>query len=141
MTLDQYDKAALEFKRVVDLNPAFAPGQLNLSLALSLLRRYPEAEAAARRAVQLDPKSARASYALGQILTAQGKDSLEALKNLRMALDEFPIARLQVAMILVRQGAIPDAVAELREYLKTGKAEKRQLVESWLAHLTATPPN
>lgn len=137
--LGQYESAVTEFQKTIALDPNSLNGQLNLGLTLCLLRRYPEAEVATRRAVQIDPHSIPARYALGQILGAQEKNTAEALASLRQAVSQFPNARLSIARILVQQGAIPEAVQELREYLKSGNAPKRQLAELWLARLTEAP--
>ncbi len=139
MALNQYDKAATEFQKTVALDPESTKGYLNLSLALMARRRYPEAETAARRAVQLDPHSVKARYALGQILASQEKNTPEALEHLRQAVPQYPKARLMLARVLVRQGAIDEAAAELREYLKSGNPDKRQEVEYWLAQLSQNP--
>ena len=58
---------------------------------------------------------------------------MEALHSTR---DEFPDSRLILAELLVRRGETEAAAEELREYLKIPGAEKKQLVESWLARLT-----
>jgi tetratricopeptide (TPR) repeat protein len=139
MAQDQYDKAVVEFQRTVELDPSSTRGQLNLSLALSLLKRYSEAEEAARRALQLEPRSIPARYALGQILAVQDKNTPEAVKSLQMATEQFPNARLPLARVLVCRGAIKEAVRVLREYLQSGTSEKRQEVQTWLAHLTSVP--
>lgn len=136
VALDQYDKALTEFQKTVELDPNSQKGYLNLSLALSALKRYGEAEAAARRAVELDPNSIPAHYALGRALAGEKQDTPEALENLRMATGQFPNARLFVAWVLARQGALDEAASELREYLKSPGAERRQFAEEWLARLS-----
>lgn len=135
MALSEYGKAAKEFQKTVALDPESAKGYSNLSLALIALRRYPEAEAAARRAAQLDPHDIPAHYALGWILGAQGKNMPEALEHLRRAVEKYPRARLMLADFFARQGAIDQAAAQLREYLKSGNPQNRQEVEAWLAQL------
>ena len=132
MGLNQYNKAAAEFQKTVDLDQGSAKGYLNLGLALLALRRYPEAETAARRAVELEPNSIPAHYAVGQILVRQEKNTPEALENLQSAVEQYPLARLLVAHILVGRGAILEAIAELRQYLDSGRPEKRQEVQTWL---------
>jgi len=135
MNLDQFDKALPEFQKAVALDPASDKPHLNQGLALLGLGRYPEAEASVRRALQLTPRSVSAQYALGQILFAEEKTA-EALENLRHAADQFPLARLLVAKILLQRGATPEAIAEFRRYLDTGHPDKRAQVKSWLEQLT-----
>jgi tetratricopeptide (TPR) repeat protein len=139
MVLDQYNQALVEFQRTVELDPTSTRGHINMSLTLSLLGRYSEAEVAARRATQLEPRSIPARYALGQILAVQDKNTPEALKNLQMAVEQYPNARLPLARVLVRRGAIKEAVGVLREYLQSGTSEKRQEVQTWLTALTSVP--
>ncbi len=136
MALEQYEKAVAQFHKTVELDPTTVKGQLNLSLALSLLQRYPEAEAAARQAVQLEPQFIPARYALGQILTAQDKNTPEAVDDLRMSIRQYPGARLSLARVLVRRGAINEAVAQLQEYLRSENPDKREQAQAWLAQLT-----
>ncbi len=136
MALEQYDKAVAQFQKTVALDPTTLKGQLNLSLALSLLQRYPEAEAAARQAVQLEPQFIPARYALGQILAVQDKNTPEAIEDLRMSIRQYPGARLPLARVLVRRGAINEAVAQLQEYLRSEKGDKREQAQAWLAQLT-----
>ncbi len=135
LMLGQPDKAVKEFRATIALDPAFAKGHVNLSLALMINGGYPEAEAAARRALQLEPESVPAHYALGQVLGLQKKSAPETLGNLRKAVEAYPKARLIIAQVLLRQGAIEEAVLELRAYLASGHPEKRQEVQSWLASL------
>ncbi len=135
MSLEQYEKALIEFQKTIVLDPESAKGHLNLSLALSILRRYPEAEVAARRAVHLESNSIQASYVLGQILTVQEKDTVETLGYLRRAVDRYPKAHLMLARVLARQGKSDQAAFELREYLKSVAPENRREVESWITQL------
>src|SRR6266852_4883531 len=99
----------------------------NLSVAFFLLQRYPDAEAAARRALDVDPHNSTSRYMLGCIL---------AMDMLRQTKNEFPDARLLLAEILLRRGAVDEAENELRDYLKLPGVEKKQKVECWLVRLT-----
>jgi len=134
--LGQYERAASEFQKAVALDPECAACLVNLSSALGALRRYPEAEGAARRALEMDSNSVPAHFNLGQALAAQEKNTPEAREHLQKAVGQFPESRLPLARVLVRQGAITEAVAELREYLKSGNSQRRELVEYWLARLS-----
>lgn len=134
--LGQYERATSELQKAVALDPECAACLVNLSSALGALRRYPEAEGAARRALKLDSNSVLAHLNLGQALAAQEKNTPEAREHLQKAVGQFPEARLPLARVLVRRGAITEAVAELREYLKSGNSRKRELVESWLTRLS-----
>jgi len=134
--LHEYEKAAAEFQRAIDIDPRVAQPFNNLSVALFLLRRYQDAETVARHALELDPRSLTPRYMLGAILATEKRNSGEALELLRQTESEFPDARLLLAEILVRRGALIEAEQELRGYLTLPGAEKRQSVERWLARLT-----
>lgn len=136
IALEQYEQAAAELEKCVSLDPTSVRGQLNLSVALGMLQRYADAEAAARRAVRLDSRFIPARYLLGRLLVIQDKNTPEAVESLRMSSQQYPNARLALAHVLVRRGAVPEAVAELQAYLNSEQAERKQEVEAWLAQLT-----
>lgn len=110
----------------------------NLSVALFLLQRYPDAEAAARLALDLDAPNSTARYMLGCILATEKRNPSEAIEMLRQTQGEFPDARLLLAQVLLRQGAVNEAKNELHNYLKVPGVEKKQKVECWLARLEQT---
>jgi len=110
----------------------------NLSVAFFLLQRYPDAEAAARRALDLNPHNATSRYMLGCILAMEKRNPVEAMEMLRETKREFPDSRLLLAEILIRQGAVNEAENELRDYLTVPGVEKKQNVERWLARLAKT---
>jgi tetratricopeptide (TPR) repeat protein len=72
LTLRRADEAVEAYQRSIELRPA-APAYHNLALALAEAGRLQEAEAASRRAIQLQPDDANAHLTLGNILLAQGK--------------------------------------------------------------------
>ena len=55
--------------------------------------------------------------------------------------EEFPVARLLLAEILLRRGAKDAAEIELRDYLTVPGIENKRKVECWLARLTETSKN
>lgn len=133
--LHEYGKAAAEFQKAIDLDPRVMQPFNNLSVALFLLQRYPDAEIAARRALDLDPHNSTAQYMLGCVLATEKRNPSEAMGLLRQTEVEFPDARLLLAQILLRQGAVNEGENELHEYLKVPGVEKKQKVECWLARL------
>lgn len=133
--LHEYGKAAAEFQKAIDLDPRVMQPFNNLSVALFLLQRYPDAEIAARRALDLDPHNSTAQYMLGCVLATEKRNPSEAMGLLRQTEVEFPDARLLLAQILLRQGAVKEGESELHEYLKVPGVEKKQKVECWLARL------
>ena len=133
--LHEYEKAVVEFQKAIDLDPRVMQPFNNLSVAFFLLQRYPDAETAARRARDLDPHNSTAQYMLGCVLATEKRNPSEAMEMLRQTEVEFPDARLLLAQILLRQGAVNQAKDELRNYLKVPGAEKEQKVQCWLARL------
>lgn len=133
--LQQYEKAATEFQKAIDLDPRITQPFNNLSVALFLLQRYADAEIAARRSLGLDPHNSTARYMLGCVLATEKRNPSEAMELLRQTEVEFPDARLLLAQILIRQGAVNEAKNELHEYLKVPGIEKKQKTECWLARL------
>jgi tetratricopeptide (TPR) repeat protein len=136
--LHEYEKAAAEFQKAIDLDPRVKQPFNNLSVALFLLQRYPDAEIAARRALDLDPHNFAAQYMLGCVLATEKRNPSEAMELLRQTEAQFPDARLLLAQILIRQGAVNEAENELHEYLRVPGVEKKQKVECWLARLEQT---
>ena len=136
--LQEYEKATVEFHKAIDIDPRMSQTYNNLSVALFLLQRYPDAEAAARRALDLDPHNSTARYMLGCILATEKRNPSEAIETLRQTQDKFPDARLLLAQVLLRQGAVNEAKNELRNYLNVPGVEKKQKVECWLARLEQT---
>lgn len=137
--LQEYEKAAVEFQRAIEIDPRLMQPFNNLSVAFFLLQRYPDAEAAARRALEIDPRHPTSRYMLGCILATEKRNPQEATELLRQTEHDFPDSRLLLAQILIRRGAVEEAVNELRAYLAVPGAEKKQNVERWLARLTQMP--
>jgi tetratricopeptide (TPR) repeat protein len=133
--LHEYEKAAAEFRKAIDLDSRVMQPFKNLSVALFLLERYPDAEIAARRALDLDPHNSTAQYMLGCVLATEKRNPSEAMELLRQTEVALPDARLLLAQILLRQGALDEAEKELHEYLKLPGVEKKQQVGCWLARL------
>jgi tetratricopeptide (TPR) repeat protein len=131
-------KAQPEFRAAIALDAQIQEPYRNLGLALFLLRRYPEAELAARQAVQLNPQRTPARYTLGRILAAEGSYSAEAEQLLRQSVADFPDARLALAQVLLNRGAFDQAATELRIYLKSLGSDPAaiQSVQWWLNRIT-----
>ena len=136
--LQEYEKAAAEFQRAIAIDPRVPQPWNNLSVAFFLQQRYRDAEAAARRALNVAPQLPMARYMLGAILATERRDPEEAMELLRQTKSEFPDARLLLAEILLRRGAVGEAEEELRGYLALPGLPKRPNVERWLARLTRT---
>ena len=137
--LEEYGKAAAEFQKAIAIDPRVLQPLNNLSVAFFLQQRYADAESAARRALSVAPQHTTARYMLGATLATERRNPEEAMELLRETKLDFPDARLLLAQILLRRGAVAQAEEELRGYLALPDAPKRQNVERWLARLTQTP--
>lgn len=94
MRTGDYERAAAEFQKAAELDPAAVLAHTNLALALLALKRHREAEAAAGRALQVDPAFLPARYALGLISAARNDCSAQAVENLKKASDQLPVGPL-----------------------------------------------
>jgi len=75
--LHQYDKAVTEFQSASTLDEHLIQSAVSLSVVFLLQAKYPEAEAAARRALEVNGTIPEARYLLGAVLAAQGRDTTE----------------------------------------------------------------
>lgn len=119
-------KQAVEyFRQAVEADPAYAPAYagladcyplLNLYGALRPQEAYAAAEAAARRALELDDSFAQAHNSLGVIKLFYGWDRAAAEDSFRRALEldpAYPDARLRYGMLLAAAGRFAEAEREM----------------------------
>jgi tetratricopeptide (TPR) repeat protein len=135
MKTGAFENAAFAFSTAVELDPSSSPAQTNLALALITLGQYAQAEAPARKGLELDAGSTAARYAIGLIALAKRECTPEALYHLRAASSAYPRAHLSAAAMFVCRGERAKAVHELIAYLGKPNPEQRQRVERWLAEL------
>ena len=116
----QMGRASEEFRKSIELDPTAAPAHLNLAICLLVdpknRDKAREAETHARKALQLDPASISARYALGIALS--WLNSEEALPYLRSSADSYPRARLAAANMLERLGRHQEAL-EWRAHIQS----------------------
>ena len=135
LRLQEYEKAAREFKKASALDSHLISSRTGLAGALFLLTRYPEAEQVAREAYELDPTNPAARYLLSRILAIEGQDTPEVLEMLRASRAKFPTAHLVLASVLLKQRATGDAIAELRDYLARPDAPGKDKVACMIERL------
>ena len=87
--LRKWTLAAESFRKVTVLNPSLLDGWLELTWALATLDRVDEAEISARRAVEINPKSAPALGNLSSVLLQLGRRE-EALQVITHAVELDP---------------------------------------------------
>jgi DNA-binding winged helix-turn-helix (wHTH) protein len=105
-------------QHAIQLAPELAEGHATLSFLLTSAARHAEAQAAARRAVALDPDDWRHQYRLGH--ATWGSTRLRALERAIALYPQFSYARLEMAMVHVARGQFDTAAALVR----TGAAEQ-----------------
>lgn len=135
--LREYDKAAGAFQSAAEGNARLVEPWVNLGSVYFLQKRYPDGEAAARRALDLDPTNATARYLLGRMLALQGQNGQETVDLLTKSKEGFPMARLTLASVLLKRNQVPEAITELREYLNVPGAPEKEKVTCMVTRLNA----
>jgi tetratricopeptide (TPR) repeat protein len=133
--LQQLDKALGEFRTATTINPRLVEAVNNQTALLFILGRLPEAESAARHALDLDPQHKPTRYLLGRILAAENQNTTETLDLLRQSRTDYPPARLVLAQILFKRGQTDEAVCELHGYLDDPNAVEKEKIVHALALL------
>ena len=133
--LGEYEKGLAEFKKAAEINENIPQVHHGLSVTLYFLQRYTEAEASARRAVELNPDSLDFRYMLARTIIAKGRVTPEAKELLQQSAAKFPNANLVLAQLLLNEGKVDQVVAELNAYLQTPDNVNRPQAECWLALL------
>jgi tetratricopeptide (TPR) repeat protein len=139
VNLGRYEEGLAEYRRALAIDPGPGETYHNLAVALFFVKRYQDAEEAARRALGLLPQEVAVRYVLGRILVQQGKIGPESLQLLRQSEDEFPNASLVLAEIFFHQGNLDATANALRAYLRAPESGNKQKAECWLAQLTNQP--
>ncbi len=111
--------AVAQFEVVVELDPSSALGWSNLALALGRVGDAAAAERAARRAVEQQPQSTQAHYALALALLAQDKELARAAASFDRASPTFPVAQVMRAQALLGAGDIGGARLALTRFLSS----------------------
>ena len=119
-------KGAQFFQQAIDAEPQYAPAYAGLADAYSLLANYsvmtpgeafPQAKAAARKALELDPASAEAHTALGYVKHHYDWDFAGAQAEFSRSLElnpSNPLAHLRYAEFLSSEGRHDEAIREVR---------------------------
>ena len=107
----QFDVAINEFRRVTELEPAFADGFTSLGQAYMEKHDFGSAIASLKRALEVNPDSTPAHQLLGYALLAQGYPA-EAIPHLERAKEESAVGIAQI-----QTGQLAEAVANLQAAL------------------------
>lgn len=109
----KFDVAIAEFRKVTELDPAFADGFISLGQAYMEKHEFASAMAPLKHAVELDPESPAAHQLLGYDLLVEGY-AAEAIPHLQRVQDKTALAIAQI-----ETGQLPEAVANLQASLAT----------------------
>lgn len=114
-------EAEMAYRKAIELSgDQFAEAQISLAGLYCNLKRFPEAEQAARRGLEIDSSLWRGHYHLAQ--AAFGMNHLpEAEENIRQAITlqpDFADSHLLYANIHIRRHDYPALLVELDEYLR-----------------------
>jgi TolB-like protein/Tfp pilus assembly protein PilF len=132
-----FEGAARELQRAIQLNPNYALARMEHGVELSGQLRHEEGLAETTRAMQLEPLSLAATYTLGvQLLWARRYE--QASEHLRKAAEiapTLPATHSRLASVLLARGMYDEAIAEFQKAfdLSRGHANARAL----LAHAYA----
>jgi tetratricopeptide (TPR) repeat protein len=88
----QYSDAVRAFTETVRLRPTYADAYVNIGLTEIAWEKYESARLAIRRALVLDPNSARAHYYDGLLQRRAGNTEAE-IADFRMVVEKFPQSR------------------------------------------------
>jgi tetratricopeptide (TPR) repeat protein len=116
----QHDLAIEHYRRAEEMEPRNIKVRHNEGLAHLGLQRWPEAEAAFRKTLALDPKHSGAYQGLSHALRGQGQTA-EALKN---ALQAAELTRYQSADVLL---SLADAYADAGKLAEAQNTAARAL--------------
>jgi Flp pilus assembly protein TadD len=116
----EYEQAIAHFRESLRLNPLSAPTHYNLGVALSAVRRGPEAATEFAETVRLDPANADAHNNLGALLHALGRfDEARAEYERAIALRPNNVeAHNNLGRLLILQGDTAAAIREFRQALE-----------------------
>jgi tetratricopeptide (TPR) repeat protein len=107
----KFDVAIAEYKKVTELDPAFADGFISLGQAYMETGNYGSAIPPLKHALVLNADSLPAHQLLGYALLTQGYAS-EAIQHLQLSSDKTALGIAQI-----QSGQLPEAVANLQASL------------------------
>ncbi len=116
----QYAESVAAFTQVVKLRPTYADGYTNVALVEIVWEKYESARRAIRRALALDPDSARALYYDG-LLQRRAGDSAREIADFRRVVQMFPQsrdARRELGITCYQQRMDPEALEQFEALQK-----------------------
>ena len=118
----RFEDAVVQLEAVLELDPRSAMSWANLAAALRKMGDAAGAERAAKRAVEEQPQSAQAHFALALALLDQDKDLERAAASFEHASQSYPVAQILRAQALLGTGDVGGARVALTRFLNAGAA-------------------
>jgi tetratricopeptide (TPR) repeat protein len=134
MKLGEHQQALTAFRRAMELDPSATLVQINTGAALMAVGDMSEAELTLRRVVE-SSGNIKARYMLGLALYSQRKYTPETLDLFRRCQDDYPSARLAIAVIHANLGHADEARQVLKSYISTAPESGRREAQALLAGL------
>ncbi len=120
MKKNQFEAAAAEWKKAIELNPAEAKPYNNLGMSLARTGKEPDAIPQFEKALELSPEYPEAHNNLGVALVGQKKVA-EAIVHFEKAIDlnrSYGSAYGSLGSALIQQGRVSDAIPALRKAIE-----------------------
>ena len=114
-----------QFEEAIKLNQADANAYFNLGNVFLLTRQYDDAQRSLEEGLRKQPNSGLGHFLLGSVYDRMGKPN-EAEHNLRSAIEfdaTLSSAHLELVNLYLSQKRTPEAIAELKAFLKSFPAD------------------
>jgi len=129
------EAAIAQLKSAIDIDPHMAFLYYNLAITYLSLKRLEDAERAARFSVGLDRTNTRMRTLLGIVLALEQKYTVEALADLEPGRQQYPVAGMLAARVLIDHDQLGKARLYVNEYLSSSDQAFRQEAENWLHYI------
>jgi tetratricopeptide (TPR) repeat protein len=130
--LNNPEPAIAQLEEALKLDPHNPTLFTNLTIGYTVMGQFEAAERAARTTVDLNRGSVLPRLLLGSALVYQRKFTDEAVKCLTGLGDEYPIAHLLLARILIARNELAPAKTEIQTYLSFKDQEDVPTAKAWL---------
>ena len=116
--------AIQQYEAAIQADPKVTLSYGRLGMAYQRLGRYSEAQKAFRRGLDIDPNAAFLHNNIGYCFMLQSQPVVaeEAFRRALQIRPDFKRARMNLAMVLGRQGRMPESLAEFRRVISEDSA-------------------
>src|ERR1700694_5920993 len=114
----RYDEAVMEFRKCLELDPAYWPGQWGIAQDYEQQGRFPEAIAAAQKAVEIlpeNPSPPLAELARAYALSGRRSEALRTLDQLLTLSRRVQVSKYAIATVYAALGDKEQAIARLKQ--------------------------